>query len=78
MKPVSFRGQNCVYAKGQPGYLPLPSFRDSEGDVVSCWKLSWWELLRLVFTRRVWLLQRTFLHPLQPQLPQVNSPFKKP
>jgi hypothetical protein len=77
MTPTEFPEQNTVYAKDQPQYLPLPAFRSEDGTVVSCWRLTWREALRLLFTRRLWLLQLTFNMPLQPQCPQVEYPFEK-
>ena len=75
MHPIEFSEQNVVFAKDQPEYLPLPAFRDDEGQVVSCWRLSAWEVLRLLVTRRLWLMQLTFNHPLQPILPSAEHPF---
>ena len=75
MNPITFPEANLTYAKDQPEYLPLPAYRQDDGTVVSCWKLSWREALRLLLTRRLWLLQLTFHAPLQPQLPLVKTPF---
>lgn len=68
MKPIPFRGQNVVYAKDQPEYLPLPAFRNpsERGEVVCCWSLSFVERVRLLFTGRIWLELLSFNRPLQP------------
>lgn len=68
MKPIKFKEQNCIYAENQPGYLPLPAFKDSgsEGQVISCWKLTFIERLRLLFTGRIWLALLSFHEPLTP------------
>lgn len=78
MKPVDFPEQNAVLAKDQPEYLPLPVHRveEPEGRVISCWQLTVRERLAVLITGRLWLTQMTFNTPLQPQLPQINSPFK--
>jgi len=76
MKPISFPSHNVVYGGGQPEYFPLPAYRTPKGTVISCWKLSWRECLRLLLTRKVWLLQLTFGAPLQPQFLQVDYPFE--
>jgi len=49
MKPIKFTEQNCTYAENQPEYLPLPAFKDEQpaGQVVSCWKLSFRERIRI-------------------------------
>jgi hypothetical protein len=68
MKPVVFPEHNCVYAKDQPEYLPLPVLKipAAEGECISCWKLSWRERFTAFFQGRVWLSQLTFNLPLQP------------
>lgn len=68
MKPVEFEHQNIVFAKDQPEYQPLPAlkFDSPEGQVVSCWKLSFKERLRVLFLGRVWLSMSTFNRPLTP------------
>ena len=80
MKPVDFPEQNAVLAKDQPEYLPLPVHRvaEPEGRVISCWQLTFRERLAVLITGRVWLTQMTFNEPLQPQLPSVESPRRKP
>lgn len=79
MKPISpvVKGfDEVVFAKGQPEYLPLPAIRcaDPQVTVISKWKLTLWERLKIVFTGRLFLMQLTFGSPLQPQLPSVNEP----
>ena len=76
MKPVEFAEQNCVYAKDQPEYLPLPVHKTLDGEVTSCWGLTWRERLRVLLTGRIWWTVLTFNHPLQPQRPDVCSPFR--
>lgn len=75
MKPVDFPEQNSIFAKDQPEYQPLPACRTSDGQVISCWALTWRERFKLLFTGRMWLSQLTFGARLQPQLPSVTSPF---
>lgn len=74
MKPIAFKEQNCVYAENQPEYLPLPA-RKTDGQVISCWGLTLRERLKVLLTGRVWYSVLTFGKPLQPQHPQVDSPF---
>lgn len=75
MQPINFKESNVTFAKDQKEYLPLPAYRSREGQVVSCWHLSFWERLRLVFTGRLWITMLTFNHPLQPLRPSVERPF---
>ena len=76
MEPVKFPKHNVVYAENQPEYLDLPAYADTE-ESISCWKLGWFERLKILFTGTLWLRQLNFGQPLQPQLPQVNFPFNE-
>ena len=73
MNAVEFKGCNVELAKNQKEYKTLPAFHDTEnGIVVTCYKLSFKDLLKIIFTRKVWLGQMTFNKPLQPQKLSVN------
>ena len=84
MMPIEFPEHTCVYAKDQgDDYLPLPVYRredDPFGLLTSCWKMTWKERIRVLFTGVVWCRTMTFRHPLQPVLLQVLKPDmpKKP
>lgn len=73
MKPIEFKEQNVDYGKDQKEYLPLPALKLEDGTVVSCWKLSWKEVIKLLFTRKVWLAMLTFNEPLQPTFLTINK-----
>lgn len=82
MEPVKFKGYNLVIAKNQKEYLPLPAFHsaiydngDQYGSVISCWKLTWRERLKVLFNGRFYFSQMTFNEPLQPQRPYVENPL---
>ncbi|WP_028664436.1 hypothetical protein [Runella zeae] len=68
MKPIRFQEVNKVYAENQPEYTPLPVFAkdNQEGEVVSCWKLSILERIRLLITGKLWVSLYTFHQPLTP------------
>ena len=66
MTPIKFVGFNCIYAEDQPEYIPLPVFRENDGCVTSCWKLTFKERVRVLFGGCVFLSQLTFNEPLQP------------
>lgn len=74
MKPVNFKHQNAEFAKNQPEYGTLPALRiDSpEGEVISCWKLSFKERLRVLFLGKVWMSLMSFNRPLTPSYLSVN------
>ena len=75
MKPIKFKEQNCTFAENQPEYLPLPAFKDDteEGQVISCWKLSFKERLKILFTGRLWVCLLTFRKPLTPSFLTVDK-----
>ena len=75
MKPIEFKEANVVYAKDQPEYLPLPAHRLHDGEVITCWKLTLRERLRVLFKGRLWICIMTFNHPLQPVRPNVHKPY---
>jgi hypothetical protein len=74
MKPVEFPQQNVVFAKDQPEYLPLPAFKTHDGEVTSCWGMTWRERLRVLLTGRIYISNLTFNHPLQPQIVTTVPP----
>jgi hypothetical protein len=76
MKPIVFKEANTVFAEHQPEYQPLPAYRgvDMSGSVTSCWRLSFWERLRVLFKGDLWITMLTFHSPLQPLRPSVEKP----
>jgi len=68
MKPIKFKEQNCTYAENQPEYGNLPSYKDSDGVVTSCWELSLTERLRVLFTGKIWMGLWSGDRPLTPSL----------
>lgn len=74
MKPIEFKHQNIVFAKNQPEYLPLPALKikGDEGYVVSCWKMTFFERIKVLFTGKVWLSLMSFNKPLTPSIMSVN------
>lgn len=75
MKPIEFPEQNCMYAKDQPGYRPLPVHKTPDGMAISCWALTWRERLRVLLTGKMWWCVLTFNRPLQPHFASVDRPF---
>lgn len=68
MKPIQFPEANITFGKDQPEYQPLPAFRANtpQGEVVTCWKFTFWERLRILFGGKLWLHLLTFNQPLTP------------
>jgi len=76
MNPVDFPQVNAQIAENQEEYHTLPSFT-SKVETISCWKLTWFERLKVFLFGRLWLRQMNFGQPLQSQLPQIECPFEK-
>ena len=75
MKPKEFNRTNTVFAKDQPEYLPLPAYVNSQGKVITCWQLSFWERLRVLFIGELWLSVLTFKNPIQPVKMDTKCPL---
>lgn len=68
MKPIKFKHQNVTYAENQPEYLPLPALKFEDGTVISCWKMSLSDRIRVLFSGKVWLSLSSFNTPLTPSM----------
>lgn len=78
MLPTKFSQQTTTYAKDQPKFIPLPAHVDSEdeqGVVTTCWHLSWYERLKLLFTGELWIQQMTYRRSLQAIKPSATNPL---
>lgn len=80
MTPVSpvipgFKITETIFAKDQPEYIPLPAWRGEDGRVVTRWRLTWKERLRILFFGNLWLTVLTFNHPLQPVKLETECPL---
>jgi len=77
MEIIEFDEQTTVFAKDQAEYLPLPAHRfsdDKGGRIACCWKMSWKDRLKVLWTGLVWQEIMTFNGPLQPQRLCVDKP----
>lgn len=77
MRPIKFKEANVVYAKNQPEYLQLPVYKAEDGEVISCWKMSFKERLIFIITGKIWISVLTFNKPLQPIRPSINNAIPK-
>ncbi len=84
MKLIKFPGHNTVFAENQPQYLQLPAYREPayaknrEGELTCCWKLTFRERLRVLWSGELWHTVLTFWQPLQPQKLETERPFHIP
>jgi hypothetical protein len=76
MKPIKFKESNVTFAENQPEYIPLPAFKDLDGEVVSCWQLDILERIKVLLFGKIWLHQLTFNKPLQPILLSAKKLIK--
>lgn len=78
MNLIKFPEQTVIIAEHQQEYAPLPAFQfahDPTGRVTCCWKLSFRERLKLLFTGKLWHTILTFHQPMQPQILELKKPF---
>ena len=80
MKPITpvvpgFNLPVTEFAKDQPEYITLPSHRSPDGRVVTRWRLTFMERLRILLTGDLWLSLLTFNQPLQPVKLDVECPI---
>jgi hypothetical protein len=75
MRPIPFPEQNRIFAENQPEYQPLPAHIVNEpgGRVISCWKLSFRERLKILITGKMWSSLMSFNKPLTPSLFSVDK-----
>jgi hypothetical protein len=76
MTLIEFKEQTTVIGKNQPEYKPMPAhqFHDPDGRIAMCWRLTWGERIKLLFTGCIWQQTLTFGLPIQPQLLTVEKP----
>lgn len=79
MKLHQFPECNAVIGVGQDEYQPLPAHldykNDETGKVTFCWRLTWRERLRVLWTGELWHEVLTFRKPFQPQKLSVEKPI---
>lgn len=66
MKPVKFAESNMVFGAGQSEYKELPALATEDGQIITFWKMSLVERLRVLFSRGVWLSMITFNRGVSP------------
>lgn len=77
MNLIEFPEQDVVIAKDQPQYHPLPAHRfkgDRQGRIACCWKLTWKDRVKILWSGVIWHQILTFNQPLQPQLLTAEKP----
>lgn len=65
-------------AENQPQYATLPAILDETSDeavMLTCWRLSVWQRLALLFTGKIWLWTFTFGEDFQPVALTTKEPF---
>ena len=75
MKPIEFEGSNIIFGKDQEPYKPLPALK-FDSKIISCWKLTWRERIKILFTGKMWTAILAFNKPLQPISLTIEKPFE--
>lgn len=66
--------EGVTYATHQRQYIPLPTRRSEDGDVVSRWRPNFWARLALLFGADIYLTVLTFGAALQPVKVSLEKP----
>lgn len=57
MKPIAFKQQNAIFTApagmSEEQCSDLPAYRD-DAEIISCWKMSWCERLKMLVTGVIW------------------------
>ena len=79
MKPSEFKQQNILLVKPESmtdeECSSLPAFK-YPGGIISCWKMSFWERLKVLFSGIVWVDIVGYTQP--PIWLDVENPWKEP
>lgn len=75
MKPIQFKEQNSRYGHNQDEYNDLFAHKtnDENGIVVTKWKFSFWDKVKILLYRNMWVSILTFNEPLQPIKISMNK-----
>ena len=76
MKIIKFKECNIIYAEDQFEYVPLHAHKAKDSRVTSCWGLSFFERLKILFTGKIYIQMLTFNAPLQPLKVIVSNPLQ--
>ncbi len=79
MKPISpiipgYKLPETVYGTTQEQYLDLPAYKDEQGTVLTRWRLSFMERIKLLFVGNLYVSLMTFNKPLQPIKLSLEKP----
>lgn len=76
LSPVvpSADGNETVYAKEQPEYIPLPCIKAPDGAILTRWSVNEEEKRQIAEQGYIYLCVQTFNQPLQPLLMTTYVP----
>ena len=60
MNPIKFKGQNSIYGKRK---IPIAEYN---GRTTMCFKLSFTEIVRILFTKKIYVSLQNEWRPLMP------------
>lgn len=69
-----------VFGEGQDEYIPLPAIKTDDGCVLTRWRCSFWDRIKILFKGNVYHYQETFNTALQPiklttEYPKIERDF---
>ena len=77
MKPVDFSGSNFTFSRFASEYDEPTPMRMVEDTAFICFKMTWREKLKVLFTGKIWVEYQRVKRPINGVLPSVNNPIKK-
>ena len=72
MKPIDFKERNVIVAENQEEYMSLPALKFESGEIISCWKLSVAERLKVLLTGKIWHSSLSFNKSITPVFMTTN------
>ncbi len=84
MKAIKFKGSNQMFGLKSEVFPHMPAYQSKDGNVVTCWKMSFAQKMLILFTGKVWVytvtqnanLQYFKLTPTRP-FQRVKPNYKK-
>ena len=74
MEIVKFDDCNVAIAEKQKEYQTLHALRigNQQDTIITCWGLSFWERVRVLFLGRIWMSESNFYKDITPRLLSTN------
>lgn len=77
MKAIEFKGFNQTFGLNSKVFPKMPAYQSADGNVVTCWKMSFAQKMLVLFTGKVWVYTVTQKANLQYFKLTPTRPFKR-